>query len=139
MSRKMKHGYVYEYVYKYNDTAKYAFVHGYANTCNHDDMCISYFVFFKKNLHYEGGTCVEMLNPDLMYKSNTSGVRGVYYSKKRNKWIAQIMFKQKCYYLGGYDKKDEAAEARAEAEEKIFGNFIQWYCESHPHYSLRHS
>lgn len=48
--RKVKHGYAYEYVYKYNDTAKYAFVHGYANTCNHDDMCNSYFVFFKKNL-----------------------------------------------------------------------------------------
>lgn len=50
MSRKVKHEYAYEYVYKYNDTAKYAFVHGYANTCNHDDMYISYFVFFKKNL-----------------------------------------------------------------------------------------
>ena len=45
-----------------------------------------------------------MLRPELMYKTNTSGVRGVYYNKKRNKWIAQIMFKQKCYYLGGYGR-----------------------------------
>lgn len=86
----------------------------------------------QKNLHYEGGTCLEMLNPKLMYKTNTSGIRGVYYNKKRNKWIAQIMFKQKCYYLGGYDNIDDAAEARAKAEKETFGNFIQWYSETHP-------
>lgn len=85
-----------------------------------------------KLLHYEDGTCVEMLNPDLMFKSNTSGVRGVYYSKQRNKWIAQIVFKQKCYYLGGYDYIEDAADARAEAEEKLFGDFLQWYYETHP-------
>lgn len=63
----------------------------------------------QKNLHYADGTCLEMLRPDLMYKTNTSGVRGIYFSNKRNKWIAQIMFKQKCYYLGGYDRIEEAA------------------------------
>ena len=47
---------------------------------------------------------MEMLRTETMYKTNTSGVRGVYYSTKRNKWIAQIMFKKKCYYLGGYDR-----------------------------------
>ena len=62
-----------------------------------------------------------------MYKTNTSGVKGVYYSKKRKKWIAQIMFRQKCYYLGGYDQIKDAAEARAEAEKNIFGDFIKWY------------
>ncbi len=75
---------------------------------------------------------MEMLQTDVMYKTNTSGVRGVYYSSKRNKWIAQIMFKQKCYYLGGYDRIEEAAQARAEAEEKIFGDFLKWYEENHP-------
>lgn len=81
----------------------------------------------QKNLHYTDGTCLEMLRPDLMYRTNTSGVRGVYFSSKRNKWIAQIMFKQKCYYLGGYDRKEEAAIARAEAEKNLFGNFLDWY------------
>jgi len=81
----------------------------------------------QNNLHYENGTCVEMLQPGVMYKTNTSGVRGVYYNKKRHKWIAQIMFQQKCYYLGGYDQIDDAAEARAEAEEKLFGDFLKWY------------
>ncbi len=86
----------------------------------------------KKNMHYAGGTCVEMLRPDLVYRTNTSGVRGVYYSSRRNKWIAQIMFRQKCYYLGGYDKIEDAAEARAAAEEKIFGDFLKWYEEEYP-------
>lgn len=84
----------------------------------------------QKNMHYTEGTCLEMLRPELMYKTNTSGVRGVYYNKKRNKWIAQIMFKQKCYYLGGYDKLEDAAEVRAAAEEKIFGDFLKWYHET---------
>ena len=79
----------------------------------------------QKHLHYEEGTCVEILQPDVMYKTNTSGVRGVYYNKNRHKWIAQIMFHQKCYYLGGYDQIDDAAEARAEAEEKLFGDFLK--------------
>ena len=75
---------------------------------------------------------MEMLRTETMYKTNTSGVRGVYYSTKRNKWIAQIMFKKKCYYLGGYDRLEDAAKVRAEAEEKIFGNFLKWYQEKYP-------
>lgn len=86
----------------------------------------------QKSLHYVEGTCVEMLRPDLMYKTNTSGVRGVYYSTRRNKWIAQIMFKQKCYYLGGYDRIEDAAKARRTAEEKMFGDFLEWYKETYP-------
>ena len=84
-----------------------------------------------QNLHNQDGTCIEMLNPELMYKSNTSGVRGVYYNRKRNTWIAQIMFRQKCYYLGGYDQIDDAAKARAEAEDKLFGDFLEWYDATH--------
>ena len=75
---------------------------------------------------------MEMLRTETMYKTNTSGVRGVYYSAKRNKWIAHIMFKKKCYYLGGYDRLEDAAKVRAEAEEKIFGNFLKWYQEKYP-------
>lgn len=84
-----------------------------------------------KNLHYTDGTCLEMLRPEVTYKTNTSGVKGVYFSRKRGKWITQIMFRQKCYYLGGYDQIEDAAEARAEAEENIFGNFRKWYEEKY--------
>lgn len=66
-----------------------------------------------RNLHYKDGTCLELLRPDLMYRTNTSGVKGVYYSKTRGKWIAQIMFRNKCYYLGGYDTIEDAARPGA--------------------------
>ena len=92
----------------------------------------------QKNLHYTDGTCLEMLRPDLMYKTNTSGVRGVYFSSKRNKWIAQIMFKQKCYYLGGYDNIEDAAKVRSEAEEKLFGDFLKWYKEERSKKAKQH-
>lgn len=85
-----------------------------------------------ENFHYTEGTCVELLRPDLMYKNNTSGVKGVYYNKKRGKWIAQIMFQQKCYYLGGFERIEDAAAARAEAEKNLFGNFLEWYYGSRP-------
>ena len=78
-----------------------------------------------RNLHYKDGTCLELLRPDLMYRTNTSGVKGVYYSKTRGKWIAQIMFRNKCYYLGGFDTIEDAAEARREAEKQFFGKHIQ--------------
>ena len=81
----------------------------------------------QKNLHYAEGTCLEMLQTDVMYKSNTSGVRGVYYNRKRRKWIVQIVFRQKCYYLGGYERIEDAAEARSEAEDRLFGDFSRWY------------
>lgn len=80
-----------------------------------------------RNLHYKDGICLELLRPDLMYRTNTSGVKGVYYSKTRGKWIAQIMFRNKCYYLGGYDTIEDAARARSEAEKQVFGDFLHWY------------
>ena len=80
-----------------------------------------------RNLHYKYGTCLELLRPNLMYRTNTSGVKGVYYSKTRGKWIAQIMFRNKCYYLGGFDTIEDAAQARREAEKQVFGDFLHWY------------
>ena len=80
-----------------------------------------------RNLHYKDGTCLELLRPDLMYRTNTSGVKGVYYSKTRGKWIAQIMFRNKCFYLGGFDTIEDAAQARREAEKQVFGDFLHWY------------
>lgn len=81
----------------------------------------------EKNFHYVDGTCVELLDTTKRNRNNTSGYRGVYYNGKRGKWIAQIMFKRKCYNLGGYSRIEDAVKARALAEEKLFGDFLQWY------------
>ena len=47
--------------------------------------------------------------------------------KVRGKWCAEIMFKRKKYYLGRYEKKEDAIAIRKEAEKEIFGNFLEWY------------
>lgn len=60
---------------------------------------------------------------------NTSGVRGVH--KANGKWCARIRFKHKSYWLGAYDTKEEAAEARRIAEENMYGDFLQWYMETY--------
>lgn len=63
---------------------------------------------------------------------NTSGIKGVSWDKSRKKWVAQIKFKGKKYYLGRYDKKEDAEEIRSVAEEKIFGSFLTWYVATYP-------
>ena len=84
-----------------------------------------------ENLHYEKGTCVEMLRPDVMYKTNTSGVRGVYYHSRRKKWIAQIMSGRSVIISARMSTSKTQPRVRAEAEEKIFGDFLKWYEEEY--------
>lgn len=52
--------------------------------------------------------------------NNTSGVTGVYWDKRNNKWRAQIVNKGKTYNLGRYTEKEDAIKARKDAEEKMF-------------------
>ncbi|MCD8355067.1 MAG: transcriptional regulator [Clostridia bacterium] len=77
-------------------------------------------------LHFVDGTCVELIQSKNISKANTSGIRGVYFDKRRKKWIAQIMFKGKCYYLGGYNKIENAVKARQRGEE-MFSDFLEEY------------
>ena len=65
-------------------------------------------------------------------KRNTSGRTGVYWDKRRQKWTSQIRFSGKNYYLGRYKNKEDAITARENAEKHIFGDFLEWYAESHP-------
>lgn len=65
-------------------------------------------------------------------KNNKSGVKGVHWDQSRKKWVAQIGFQGKNYYLGRYDELSDAAEARKIAEKQIFGNFLEWYAENYP-------
>lgn len=56
---------------------------------------------------------------------NTSGITGVSYYKSRDKWVARINFRGKNYNLGYYDKIEDAAEARREAEEVLFDPMLE--------------
>lgn len=59
-------------------------------------------------------------------KERKSGHTGVYRQAKSRKWAAQITFKGKTYYLGAYDKIEDAVKARKRGEE-IHGDFLDWY------------
>lgn len=67
-------------------------------------------------------------------KNNTSGIKGVSKIKSgdKDKYRAYINFKRKQYHLGKYNTLEEAAYARKEAEEKIYGNFLEWYAKEFP-------
>lgn len=59
--------------------------------------------------------------------NNTSGIKGVSWDKRKNKWIAQICFKRTNYNLGYYENIEDAAKARKDAEEKFFKPIIEKY------------
>ena len=55
--------------------------------------------------------------------NNTSGVTGVYWVKKCNKWNANIKINNKYIHLGNFTDFDDAVKARKEAEQKYFGEY----------------
>lgn len=54
-----------------------------------------------------------------MFKTNTSGYKGVYKYGKR--WKAMLRYNNKLLNLGVYDTKEEANEARIKGEQEIAG------------------
>lgn len=56
-------------------------------------------------------------------KRNTSGVKGVMWYKRYQKWAASIRVNKKLIHLGYFTDKLEAAKARLDAELKYFGEF----------------
>ena len=56
-------------------------------------------------------------------KNNSSGVTGVTWHSRTNKWRAYINKNHKKIYLGYYNDFDKAVEARKQAEKKYFGEY----------------
>ena len=56
-------------------------------------------------------------------KDNTSGVTGVTWDKKRQKWCAGLHINRKHKFLGYFINKDDAIIARLKAEQKYFKEF----------------
>lgn len=61
--------------------------------------------------------------------NNTSGVRGV--NRANGKWGARITFKGKSYWLGTFNLFENAVEARKEAENRLYTDFLMWYNEKY--------
>ncbi len=93
--------------------------------------CIQQTVYVD-NLKLTEGTSVALL--ERLQKgclpNNTSGQTGVYLNKKSNRWVAEIRFQGKYYYLGSYSKKEDAIKARKNAEE-MHSDFLERYYEDH--------
>ena len=58
------------------------------------------------------------------HKDNTSGLKGVWWHKLKQKWTAQIMAFGKRRFLGYFLTKEEAYQARLEAEKLFHGEFV---------------
>lgn len=82
----------------------------------------------KDNLCLVAGTSVTKLErmKNRTISTNTSGHTGVYRQKKTGKWVAQIGFRNKRYYLGTYEKKEDAIQAR-KCGERMHEDFLDWY------------
>ena len=76
---------------------------------------------------YIDGTAPCKLDGSKLRANNRSGVTGVYWSSYHCAWVAEIMFKKKKYYLGRFQKIEKAIEVRKKAENRIFGEFLEWY------------
>lgn len=66
-----------------------------------------------------------MRNRRVIGKNNTSGYKGVYWSKKMARWVANIQYDKKVKYLGSFNDKIEAARAYNSAAVAMFGQFAK--------------
>lgn len=56
-------------------------------------------------------------------RNNTSGIIGVGWVKRLQKWRARITYDEKNIYLGVFDNKEDAIKSRLNAEREYFGEF----------------
>jgi hypothetical protein len=75
-----------------------------------------------KNLR-EATASENLRNQRRLNKRNTSGIKGVYWFRDRNKWVAQIGIHRKVINLGYFTNKSLAEQARIKAEIKYHGEF----------------
>jgi hypothetical protein len=68
-----------------------------------------------------------MIRSQTVRSNNSSGVTGVYWVKRQQRWAASLCFKGERYHLGLFDRFDDAVTARKEAEQKYFGTFLADY------------
>ena len=69
--------------------------------------------------------CIAAALEGVVFKNNTSGVRGVSWHKGMSKWQARITFQGKTISLGYHDDIADAAAARKEAEQKYFDTYLE--------------
>lgn len=76
-------------------------------------------------LTHVAGTSVDILKSKKVPTDNTTGYKGVYLI--RGKYVAKIVFQKKAYYLGNFDRIEDAVLARKDAEELLFDGVAEYY------------
>lgn len=79
------------------------------------------------NKNVKDGTVLNIISSKKPSKNNTSGHKGVSWSKQHKKWETYISFQGKRKYLGLYADKQDAIKARKLAEEKYFEPVLEKY------------
>lgn len=100
------------------DLSENALVHGNYQSCGCLKKENQKEVF--KRLHFQDGTCIELLEKRKFRCDNTSGFRGVY-QMKNGRFRVNIGFKKKRYYIGSFDSYEDAVQARQDVEQMIHG------------------
>lgn len=88
----------------------------YQDHINHDTLD-------NRKLNLRDATNIENGANQSLNKNNTSGITGVSYDTRIEKWVAYITVNYKTMYLGSYMDKNDAVHARLLAEQKYFGEF----------------
>jgi hypothetical protein len=86
---------------------------------------------FRKESYIEGTWVLAIDGSMKMKNNNKTGATGVFKNKK-DKYVASITFKGKRYNLGTFLKLEDAAKVRRLAEDKIYGEFLEWYHGTYP-------
>jgi hypothetical protein len=60
-------------------------------------------------------------------KNNTSGIKGVYYSKRNKNYVAQITLNYKTYYLGSFKNIHDAEALAIKSRKEHFQEFFNPY------------
>ena len=91
-----------------------------------DKKCVDHVDRNSKNNHISNlrwATYVENSQNASIKSSNTSGIAGISWYKKTNKWHARIQVNGVQKHLGYFENKDDAITARTNAEILYFGDF----------------
>ena len=58
-------------------------------------------------------------------RNSSSGIKGVYWNKRKRKWDVRIMAKGRQFFIGFFDDKEKASVAYTAASIKHFGEFAR--------------
>lgn len=81
----------------------------------------------RENAGYVDGTQLAKIKDMKPSAANTSGCRGVYFDRRKGLWEAIIIFRRKRQRLGYFKQYDDAVAARKQAENIVFGEFLEQY------------